>query len=208
MALNSNFVMNRMGLASCEASGQSAQASGALDATYTASRLGLTFVKQDQPITERTDMPTPTATVLHESNALDARLGISAESESTPTAIKVSKPFWPRFRRAAAVLAIALKKGIMGRLRPRPDATANSEADPGFLSHPVERPALKAGDIERTTVYRKGTYKLPSELMARLKTCAAATHMYQYRLVIESLEEFLTAKGFAQVLEVDDIPEG
>ncbi len=45
---------------------------------------------------------------------------------------------------------------------------------------------------------------MPSELLIRLKTCAKANHKYQYRLVTESLDEFLTSKGFAKVPEVEE----
>jgi hypothetical protein len=44
--------------------------------------------------------------------------------------------------------------------------------------------------------YRKGTYKMPIELLNRLRSFSTISHQYQYRLVIESLNEFLAAHGY------------
>ena len=192
MALNSNFVINRLGFMPCQASGEPSEGPGNADSTYTASRLGLTFVRQAQP--DAGPAAEASAPILDDGDALDSRMGICKPAQGS---VKVGKPFWPRFRKAAAVLAVAVKDGILGKLTAGRNATPHIEALHDFVSHRVESPAPKTTRNQPLAIYRKGTYKLPSELMARLKTCAAANHEYQYRLVIESLDEFLTANGFA-----------
>ena len=144
----------------------------------------------------------------HDGEALDSRLGISTDSETSQSKAEAHKPFWPKFRNAVAVLAIAVKKGILGKLTPRPKATAHLEASNTLMSHRVENPAPKTALDQPPTVYRKGTFKMPSELLSRLKTCAAASHKYQYRLVIESLDESLTSKGFAAEAQGDNNSQG
>ena len=198
MALNSTFVINRMGLATCKASNR--PLIEPMDKTYTASRLGLTFAGCDQQISEPA---APRRPGLQAPDTLDSRLGISSDSETAPGPVKVSKPFWPRFRSAVAVLSIAVKNGILHKLAPPPHAFRHDHAPEDFLSHPVDCPSPKASSDYPSIVYRKGTYKMPVELLAHLKSCAATNHMYQYRLVTESLEEFLTTKEFA---EPDDSP--
>ena len=209
MALNSNFVINRLDFTS-EATGESAEAPHDADSTYTASRLGLTFVRQDQPAfgSAGVSVSVPMPSDPHDLEALDSRLGISTDSETTQPAAKVLKPFWPKFRNAAAVLAIAAKKGILGKLAPRPTASAHLETSHAFVSHPIESATLKTARNQPLPVYRKGTFKMPSELMARLRACAAADHRYQYKLVIESLDGFLTSKGFAPDPEADNNSQG
>ncbi|MDP6544357.1 MAG: hypothetical protein QGH60_10220 [Phycisphaerae bacterium] len=207
MALNSNLVINRLGFTPGDANGESPEVRHNTDATYTASRLGLTLVKLGQPVgSVETSVPMPAEP--HDGEALDSRLGISTGSELAQSRTAVRKPFWPRFRNAVSLLAIAVKKGILGKLTPRQRATAHHEASHAFISHPVESPAPKTADNGPPTVYRKGTFKMPSGLLARLKACAAANHKYQYRLVIESLDESLTAKGFTAEAEVDTNSEG
>lgn len=204
MALNSNLVINRLGFTPCEANGESPQVLHDTDATYTASRLGLTFVRHDQPVVGPTEVSVPMPDEPNDGEVLNSRLGISPDSEFAQGAAEVRKPFWPKFRDAVAVLAIAIKKGILGKLTPRRSTTAHLEASRGFISHPVESPAPKTADNQPATVYRKGTFKMPSQLLTRLKACAAASHKYQYRLVIESLDESLTSKGFAHDPEFDN----
>ena len=204
MALNSNLVINRLGFTHGEATCESAEVPHDADSTYTASRLGLTFARQDQPAVGSAEVSVPMPETPHDAEALDSRLGISADSETTQPAAEVHKPFWPKFRNAVALLAIAVKKGILGKLTPRPRATAHLEASHAFVSHPIESPAPKPAPDQPPTVYRKGTFKMPSELLSRLKACAAANHRYQYRLVVESLDESLTSKGFAAEPEFDN----
>ena len=208
MALNSNFVINRLGFTP-EATGESAEVPHDADSTYTASRLGLTFVRQDQPAfgSAGVSVSVPMPSAPHDLEALDSRLGISTDSEPAQGAVKVRKPFWPKFRNAASVLAIAVRKGILGKLSPKPTASAYLETSHAFVSHPIEGPALKAAD-NHPPAYQKGTFKMPSKLLARLRACAAADHRYQYKLVIESLDEFLTSKGFAPEPEADNNLEG
>ena len=208
MALNSNFVINRLGFTPSEANGASTEVLHNTDAAYTASRLGLTFVRQDEPVVKPVEACVPMPGEPHDGGALDSRLGISPDSEPAQGAAEVRKPFRSRFRNAVAVLAIAVKKGIIGKLTPRPRATAHLEASHAFISHPAERPAPKTAPNQPPAVYRKGTFKMPSGLMTRLKACASASHRYQYRLVTESLDEFLTSEGFAPDPEIDNNSQG
>ena len=208
MALNSNLVINRLGFTPGEANGEFAEVLHDADATYTASRLGLTFVRPGQSVVSPVETSVSMPGEPYDSEALDSRLGISTDSEPAHHATKVSKPFWPKFHNAVTLLAIAVKRGIIGKLTPRPRATAHLEASHAFVSHPVESPAPKPAPDQPATVYRKGTFNMPSELLTRLKACAAANHRYQYRLVIESLDESLTSKGFAHDPEVDNNQQG
>ena len=201
MALNSNFVINRIGFAPGESGERSPAAPRDLDATYTSARLGLAFVRQDQPFVEpaTTSMPAPVA--LGDEDTVDSRLGISPEIEYA----EPPKPFWPRFRNAATILAGAVRKGMLKKLEPPQREPKQIEASQDFVAHPVKCPSpMAADDADPVPIYRKGTYKIPTELMARLKNCATASHEYQYSLVTESLDEFLTAKGFPHEVEADD----
>jgi hypothetical protein len=197
MALNSNFVINRIGFTPGETGSRSPDSPGDLDATYTSARLGLSFVRQDQPFVEPAETFIPAPLAPDDEDTADSSLGISPEIEYS----EPPKPFWPRFRNAAAMLTGAVRNGIIGRL----NTPEHTEASQDFVSHPVECPSPKStGDADPVPIYRKGTYKIPSELMARLKNCAAASHEYQYSLVTDSLDEFLTAKGFPHEVEADD----
>jgi hypothetical protein len=205
MALNSNFVINRLNYTPVEVTGRSAEAPHNSDSTYTAARLGLTIVRQDEPAAEHAEVSVPKPGEPHNLETLNSRLGISVDSEEPAQgARKVRKPFWPRFRNAAAVLAIAVGKGILGKLAPRPKAPPRLKASGAFVSHPLESPTPIAALNAPQAAYRKGTFKMPSELLTRLKACAIANHKYQYRLVIESLDESLTSIGFAANPEVDN----
>jgi len=208
MALNSNLVINRLGFTHGGANGESAEVLHNADSTYTASRLGLTFVRQDQPVVAPAEVSVPMPDEPNDGEVLNSRLGISPDSKPAQGAAEVRKPFWPKFRNAVALLAIAVKKGILGKLTPSRGTTAHLEASRGFVSHPIESPAPKTADNQPATVYRKGTFKMPSELLTRLKACAAASHRYQYSLVIESLDESLTSKGFAHDPEFDNNSQG
>jgi hypothetical protein len=201
MALNSNFVINRIGFTPGESGSRSPDAPRDLDATYTSSRLGLSFVRQDQPFVEPAETFTPAPLALDDEDTAESRLGISPEIEYS----EPPKPFWPRFRNAATMLAGAVSKGILRKLEPRQRAPKQIEASQDFVSHPVQCPSPKsADDADPIPIYRKGTYKIPTELMARLKNCATVSHEYQYSLVTESLDDFLTTKGFPHDVEVDD----
>jgi|GEM_PF-2925332 len=197
MALNSNLVINRLGFTHGEANGESTEMLYDADSTYTAARLGLTFVRQDQVVVGPAEVSVPMPDEPNHAEVLNSRLGISPDSKPAQDAAEVRKPFWPKFRDAVALLAIAVKKGILGKITPKRRTTAHHEASRRLLSHPIESPSPKTADNQPATGYRKGTFKMPSELLARLKTCAAASHRYQYSLVIESLDESLTSKGFA-----------
>ena len=201
MALNSNFVINRIGFTPGE-SGPDRPTPGSpgdLDASYTSSRLGLTFVRQDQPPAMQDKAPRTTPIAPDNGETLSARLGISPETKPG----NVARPFWSRFIHAPAALTGAVRKLFSRKRKPQRDKTARIEETHDFKSHPVENPAPKPASNEPPTAYRKGTYKLPAELISRLRTCAKTNHEYQYKLVTESLDEFLTAKGFAHDQEID-----
>ena len=200
-ALNSNFVINRLGVTPCDTNGESGQAPEKADSTYTVSRLGLAFVGQDQPEVEPAETSSPEPAALTVVDTVDSRLGISPEEAEL---VKSDKPFWPNFRNAAVMLSEAVKKRILSKLKPQRKTTEHKEVSNQFVFKTADCPAPTAAWERPSTLYRRGTYKLPSELMARLKTCAAANHQYQYRVVIESLETFLTSKGFAREAEADN----
>ena len=205
MELNSNLVINRLGFTHDGPTGESVKAPHDSNPTYTASRLGLTLVRQDQPdVAAEQFVPMPDTP--HAGEALDSRLGISPDSEPSQGGVKVRKPFWPRFRKAAASLAVAVKKGILGNMAPRP--TEHPEAPHAFVSSdPIGSPATKTGGNQPETVYRKGTFKMPAEMLARLKAFATANHTYQYSLVMDSVGKSLASRGFPAEAEGEDSPE-
>jgi hypothetical protein len=205
MALNSNFVINRVGLTPSVQGGDDAvETPGDLEASYTASRLGLALSGQDQPLViAPEETPESVSDALDGEGSLDSRLGISSESQTSQDTVAVCKPFWPKFRDAAAVLAGAVKEGILGKLEPPRKVDAPTETSQTFV-YPVAPPISKEAANKSNAAYRRGTYKMPTELIARLRTCAKANHKYQYKLVTESLDEFLTSKGFAKAPEIED----
>jgi len=202
MALNSTFVINRMGAATCDAGSRSVIEP--MDETYTASRLGLTFVRRDQSICEPPRSPEPAQQRLQHSDALDSRLGISSQREADRVGSHAHEPFWPKFRHAAAVLAIAVKDGIIGKLKPPSRPAEQFATAEDHASDSLGWPSMEGDDDQDQVVYRKGTYKMPEELITRLRRCAEISHRYQYRLVMQSLDEFLTAEGFARDSQDDD----
>lgn len=206
MALNSNLVINRLGFTPGEATGESAMMPHDADPTYTASRLGLTVVGQDQPVAA-TELSAPEPVDSHDGETLDSHLGISTDSKHAQTASAVHKPFWPRFRNAASVLTIAVKRGILDKLGHKPLESPSIDESLAFVSDPVEEPVIKPVSDKPATEYRKGTFKMPTELLSRLRTFAKANNSYQYSVVAESLDEFLASRGFPADSEVQDSSE-
>jgi hypothetical protein len=189
MALNSNFVINRIGFTHGELNGKSTEVLHKTDSTYTASRLGLIFAESDQPDAGGVEASVPIPVITHDSEALDSRLGILLDSAKAP------KSFWSKFRRVFSSLAGAIK-GRSRRAQVKVDLPRAKASQP--LKTPANHPA---------TAYRKGTFKMPSGLLTRLKACAASNHRYQYILVTESLDKYLTSEGFAPDPEPDSHPE-
>jgi len=203
-----------------------------LNDTYTTSRLGLTFAGRDDSVQPKpVEPPPPAPIVLKRPEPLKPRPVVPIAKEPDPPApsepsepiapgesISPSgrKPLWSRLRSAAGVLAIAIRNGILKRFiaRPKPDpqpevSEAVAEVEivaEDFKAHQIVCPSPIPSESDSTVVYKKGTYKMPAELMARLKHCAKESHQYQYRLVIESVEEFLTEHGFEYKVEPGDSP--
>jgi len=226
MALNSTLVLNRLGMEPCESA--RLPTPEPLNDTYTTSRLGLTFAGHDDPVRPRPVESPPPRIVLKRPEPLDSRLDVDVSIDkepdppppsepiaaSEPSVPSGRKPLWPRFRRAASVLAIAIKNGILTRFIPTPKPVRQSEVSEveievgaeEFKAHQITCPSPVYSESEQMVVYKKGTYKMPAELMSRLKHCAEASHQYQYRLVIESVEEFLTEHEFEHDEEPGDSP--
>ena len=196
MALNSNFVMNRIGFTPCETSGDPATPHGDMDATYTSSRLGLTFVAADKRPARPTERPAPKLSPRSNDKSLNRPPTVSIERPAmnqTPKPRKVRTPLWNRFWSAVSSLVASVMKQTQ---KPKAGLKAieQVETPESIPSRPAEAPAHKAARDDSDTIYRKGTYKMPAELITRLKHCSKVSHEYQYRLVIESLDEFLTSK--------------
>ncbi|MCP4376645.1 MAG: hypothetical protein GY794_10790 [bacterium] len=179
MALNSNFVINRIGFTHGEPNGESVEVLHRTDSTYTASRLGLIFAESDQPDGHVAEASVPIPVITRDSESPESRPGIS------PDSVKVPKSFWAKLRRVFGALAVK--------------APAKVDLPHAKASQPPKTPPNHPA-----TAYRKGTFKMPSELLTRLKTYAAANHKYQYTLVSESLDKYLTSEGFAPDPETDN----
>jgi len=130
-----------------------------------------------------------------------ARLGLVPEPSAgadDPAAI-------PRVESAAAVLPLPSADAIRSDL-PVEDPSAAPEPDDvsrDAPSAPTSAAPASVADAQGDApapLHKRGTYKLPTGLIERLRRCARRKNQYQYQLVAEALETYL------DVHESDDAP--
>jgi len=199
MALNSNFVINRIGFKPVEALAGSTSSPIESDKTYTSSRLGLTFVRMDQPDPPPPSVSSPMHEPLGNTETQSSRIGIAHDTETDQPvvvkSIRSTRSGWIRPVDGMCWFLSALWEGVWAD-RPAHNPTESAKDPCEFMIDPVPGSLPTPAQNNISIEYRKGTYKMPSELIARLRAFSAVSHQYQYRLVMESLNEFLAAHGY------------
>lgn len=132
-----------------------------------------------------------------------ARLGLVPEPSdgaNDPAAI-------PRVESAAAVLPLPSADVIRTDLpvedpsaAPKPDVSRDTSPAPAPPEPATPALVTDAQGDAVAPLHKRGTYKLPTDLIDRLRRCARRKNQYQYQLVSEALETYL------DVHESDDAP--
>jgi len=195
MALHSNLVMDPLGDTSGGPENMSPAALRREKNTYTIARLGLTFAGPEQDVGE-TAADDSDAKALspepHDPEAIDSRLGVLPD-EPQPASDSRCR-IWPRFRGAVASLTAGISSRIVSILAPA--AGTGHDELPVDAPLPGKHTSLPDPDRQTKRKYRKGTFKMPAELLVRLKACAESCRSYQYTLVDQAVDQFLQEQGF------------